>query len=69
VDCIVLRVFADGRIERTEHASNWRNQQELTRLGVFLQPTLAALHVAAGIWRDLEPGETSGEEPRYPSKQ
>jgi hypothetical protein len=57
---IIIRLFPDGRIERTEHASNWRERDELLAYALFLQPGLAALDVAAKVWRELAEDRAEG---------
>lgn len=51
---IVLRIYPDGRVERSESVRSWRERRELLGFALFLQPGLAALDVAASIWRGLE---------------
>jgi len=50
---IVLRIYPDGRVERSEKARSWRERRELLSFALFLQPGLAALDVSAHVWRDL----------------
>lgn len=50
---IVLRLYPDGRVERSEIARSWRERRELLSFALFLQPGFAALDVAAHVWRDL----------------
>jgi len=50
---IVLKVYPDGRVERSEIARSWRERRELLGFALFLQPGFAALDVAAHVWRDL----------------
>ena len=57
---IIIRLFPDGRVERTEHASSWRERKELLAYALFLQPGLAALDVSAKVWRDLSDPQTEG---------
>jgi hypothetical protein len=52
---IILRIYPDGRVERSESAGCWRERSELLGFALFLQPGLAALDVAARIWVDLHP--------------
>ena len=54
---IVLKVFPDGRVEQAFRAKSWKEREELIAYGLYLQPGLAALDVAARVWCDLaEPG-------------
>jgi hypothetical protein len=57
---IIVKLFPNGRVERSEKANSWRERQELIAYALYLQPGLAALDVAAHVWRDLRP--TKGEE-------
>lgn len=57
---IIVRLFPDGRVERSEEASSWREREELLAYALFLQPGLAALDVSAHIWRDLRRRNRSG---------
>jgi len=50
---IVLKVYPDGHVERSEIARSWRERRELLSFALFLQPGFAALDVAAHVWRDL----------------
>ncbi len=50
---IILRIYPDGRVERSERARSWLERQELLSYALFLQPGFAALDVAARVWRDL----------------
>jgi hypothetical protein len=52
---IVLRIYPDGRVERSESARSWRERRELLGFALFLQPGLAALDVSARLWQDLRP--------------
>ena len=40
-------------------AKSWKEREQLLAYGLYLQPGLAALDVAARIWRDLSPKATS----------
>lgn len=57
---IVLKVYPDGRVERSEIARSWRERRELLGFALFLQPGLAALDVAAHVWRDLRAADRRG---------
>ena len=50
---IVVRLYPDGRVERSEEAKTWRERETLLAFALFLQPGLAALDVSAKVWRDL----------------
>jgi hypothetical protein len=50
---IVLKLFPDGRVEQLVRARTWKEREELLAFGLYLQPGLAALDVAARLWRDL----------------
>ena len=50
---IIVKLFPDGRVERAEKAKTWREREELLAYALYLQPGLAALDVAANIWRDM----------------
>jgi hypothetical protein len=50
---IVLKLFPDGRVEQSVRARSWKERELLLAFGLHLQPGLAALDVAAHIWRDL----------------
>jgi hypothetical protein len=50
---LILKLFPDGRIERLEHANTWLEREELIAYALYLQPGLAALDVAASLWREL----------------
>lgn len=50
---ITLKIYPDGRIERSEDVSSWREREELLAYALYLQPGLAALDVSARIWREL----------------
>jgi hypothetical protein len=50
---IVLRIYPEGRVERSEVAGSWKEREELLALAVFLQAGFAALDVSARVWRDL----------------
>jgi hypothetical protein len=65
--CIILRVYPDGRVERSERARSWREREELLGYALFLQPALGALDIAAGTWRDLTapPGDEAGDRLRH----
>jgi hypothetical protein len=62
---IVVKLFPNGRVERSEKARNWREREELIAYSLYLQPGLAALDVAAHVWRDLsgrsKPEASNGE--------
>ncbi len=51
--CILLRIYPDGRVERSELASGWKQREELILYSIFLQPALSALDVSAQLWKDL----------------
>ena len=57
---IIVKLFPDGRVERSDRASTWRERQELLTFSLFLQPGLAALDVSALLWRDLHKMEEAG---------
>jgi hypothetical protein len=50
---ILLKLFPDGRVEQTLRARSWKEREQLLAYGMYLQPGLAALDVAAHLWRDL----------------
>jgi len=51
---ILIKLYPSGRIERLERSRNWRDRERLIAFSLWLQPGLAALDVAARLWRDLE---------------
>ena len=51
---IELRIYPDGRVERSEKAKSWRERRELIALALHLQPAFAALDVGAQVWRELK---------------
>jgi hypothetical protein len=50
---IILKLFPDGRVEQSLRAKTWKERERLLAYGLYLQPGLAALDVAARLWRDL----------------
>ena len=61
---ILLRVYPDGRVERSESVRCWREREELIAFALYLQPGLAALDVAAGVWRGLRRQADGAEKAR-----
>jgi len=57
---ILVKIYPDGRVDRLESARSWSEREELIAFALYLQPGLAALDVAARVWRDLR------KEPREP---
>ena len=53
---IVIKLFPNGRVERSERARTWHEREELIAYSLYLQPGFAALDVAAHVWRDLRGG-------------
>ena len=66
---IILKLFPDGRIHQSVRASTWKEREELIAYGLYLQPGLAALDVAASLWRDLavSPRRAAVDNPREPT--
>ena len=60
---IVIKLYPDGRVERSEKAESWREREELIAYSLFLQPALAAIDTTARIWRDLR-GLKEGSKPQ-----
>ncbi len=59
---IVLRIYPDGRVERSESVKGWRERRELLAYAMHLQPALAAVDVSARVWRDLHDLAQAGRE-------
>ena len=50
---ILLKIYPNGRVVRSETARSWPEREELLALALYLQPGFAAVDVAARVWRDL----------------
>jgi hypothetical protein len=61
--CIVVRLYPDGRVERSEVTRSLKDRELLLGYALYLQPGLAALDVGARLWVDLS-GQRSRRRPR-----